>query len=215
MSRPDYWAQFWADKSDPLHSASDDAYYARLATELKLILPEQFTSVLDVGCGNGALYQRLGFDKAEYSGAMIDAFRAQFPEANVAVKDLRSIGSEGSYDLVFSHGVVQFIPLRDFADQISATVALLRPGGYIVHAGILWDAARWSVYSGGFLTEPGNALSNVIRYVAVRTGLRPSMGHWYSLSAIRSIAKRHGLNCSFTGSVLNPYRFHAILQKPA
>jgi cyclopropane fatty-acyl-phospholipid synthase-like methyltransferase len=213
-----YWSNFWADKADPLHSGNDDAYYDRLASELKIILPQKFSSVLEVGCGNGCFYERLGFDKTAYHGidyspAMIASFTANFPSASVAVKDFREYAGTLGLDLIFSHGVVQYITINEFDEQIARSRSLLQVGGYIVHAGVLRKSSRRAMMTGELWDNPGNPVKNGLRYLTELFGLRRTMGHWYSLPDVRKIARKHGFTAQFYGSLLYPYRFHVVMQK--
>ena len=221
MSNSDaYWNEFWANKADPLHSGSDDAYYDQLASELRIILPNNFSSVFEVGCGNGCFYERLGFDKAAYHGidyspAMIASFAKNFPNASVAVQDFRDYAGTPGLDLIFSHGVVQYITISEFDEQIARSRNLLQNGGHIVHAGVLRKSSRRAMMTGELWDNPGNPIKNGLRYLTELLGLRRTMGHWYSLPQVRKIAHKHGFNAKFYGSLLYPYRFHVVMTKIA
>lgn len=214
----DYWVRFWADKSDPLHSASDGAYYDRLASELRLVLPETFRSVLEIGCGNGCLYQRLGFDRVgyrgiDYSPSMIRSFNESFPGAKVEVADFRNFAADVELDLIFSHGVMQYVTLAEFDQQLAIARRLLVPGGHVVHAGVLRESCRDALMGGELWENQGNWLKRRLRVLGERLGIRRSMGHWYPIPEVRRIAKKHGFSAAFFGSVLYPYRFHVVMQK--
>ena len=219
MSTSDeYWVKFWAEKSDPLHTGNDDAYYDRLARELAIILPERFSSVLEIGCGNGCFYDRLGFDRVAYHGidyspAMIDHFADKFPGASVAVQDFRDYQGAPGLDLIFSHGVVQYVTIAEFDAQIARSAQLLVPGGHIVHAGVLRKSTRRAMNLGELWENPGNPIKNIARDIIETLGLRRAMGHWYSFQQVRKIAHKHGLTAKFYGSLLYPYRFHVVMQK--
>jgi SAM-dependent methyltransferase len=214
----DQWQTFWDDKADPMTSGKSVADTDRLARELKIILPNQFSSVFEIGCGNGVLFESLGFDKVvyhgiDYSSAMIAAFKAQYPAANVEVMDFRNYEGIEGLDLIFSHGVVQYVPLPDFEIQIARSAKLLKRGGHVVHAGILRKSCRAALMGGELWEEPGNPVKNLLRITGESLGLRRSFGHWYDIPDVRRIAKKHGFSAQFFGSLFFPYRFHVVMQK--
>jgi cyclopropane fatty-acyl-phospholipid synthase-like methyltransferase len=215
---PTDWHEFWEQKDNPLHSSSEASYYDRLAAELRLILPENFRSVLDVGCGNGVFFKRLGFDQVTYKGidfspAMIEKYKADFPEADVAVADVRDFKPEVGLDLIFSHGVVQNLTLAEFAALMKRSYELLGPNGHVVHAGVLWDRMRTTVALGDLSPVSPALIRKTTSFVLDRLGLRSSMGYWYSVRKVRRVANETGFSVTFHGSVLYPYRFHAVMQK--
>jgi cyclopropane fatty-acyl-phospholipid synthase-like methyltransferase len=212
------WREFWEQKDNPLHSSSDALYYDRLAAELRLILPVGFRSVLDVGCGNGVFFRRLGFDQVTYKGidfspAMIEKYKADYPEADVAVADVRAFKPGAGLDLIFSHGVVQNLTLAEFRDLCRRSFELLEPGGYAVHAGVLWNRMRTTIAIGDLSPKAPSLLFQILHFAGDRVGAIKSMGHWYSIRKVRKIATTLGFSVTFHGSVLYPYRFHVVMQK--
>ena len=213
-----HWKKFWAEKDNPLHSASDDAYYDRLAAELRLLLPEKFSSFLDIGCGNGVLYERLGLDKIRYTGidlsdAMIRKFKTDHPKADVSVCDVSGFRPTEKFDVIFTHGVLQNIPFSELSKILQKNAEWLASGGKIIHAGVLWDRGRRVVESGVLSKSPSPMYKRWGNMFLVRTGLKLGMGHWYSMKKTKAAARRLGFDTSFSGSLLYPYRFHAVLTK--
>jgi cyclopropane fatty-acyl-phospholipid synthase-like methyltransferase len=219
MSRDrQYWTNFWAERDNPLHSSSEAAYFDKLAAELRLLLPDGVTSLLDIGCGSGALYQRMGLQELHYVGidlsqAMIRKFKDDFPKADVRLCDIRDFTTEQKFDVIFSHGVLQNISPAEFAVMLEATTPLLTEGGCIIHAGVLWDRGRRIVESGVLQDAPLPFFKRAANAVLTRSGLKMGMGHWYSMRKVRNQAKRHGLSAKFLGSLLYPYRFHVVLTR--
>jgi SAM-dependent methyltransferase len=216
----EYWKTFWAEKSDPLHSSSDNAYYDRLAAELRLLLPEKFVSFLDIGCGNGVLYQRMGLDKMDYVGidlspAMISKFKTDHPKANVQVGDVVSCLPERTFDVVFSHQVMQNVAGPDFVKLLAHNMKQLADGGKIIHGGILWDRCRRSFEMGTFQKAPPARYRRWANTLLIRSGLKIGIGKWYSAEWVKREADRLGLDVLFSGSLLYPYRFHASFTKRA
>lgn len=214
----DYWQKFWAEKSDPLTGGTAPDHDL-LHGELRLILPSKFSSVIEIGCGSGDMYEPLGFVDRRYHGldfspAMIDAFHTRYPEAQVEVRDLRDFEGADPVDLIFSHGVVQFISLADFAEQIARSATLLAPGGHIIHASALRKGCRDGLLAGELSDSSENPVKRNLRRIMEKLGLRHTMGFWYDIADVRKIAQRNGLKFQAFGSLFYPYRFHIVMQKP-
>ena len=214
----DYWQKFWAEKSDPLTGGTAPDHDL-LHGELRLILPKEFNSVIEIGCGSGDMYEPLGFNSRRYHGldfspAMIEAFNARYPEAKVEVRDLRDFDGSEPVDLIFSHAVVQFISLADFAEQVARSARLLKPGGHIIHASALRKACRDAFLAGELLENMESPMKTLARRAMEKLGMRHTMGFWYDVAEVRGIAKKNGLKFQAFGSLFYPYRFHIVLQKP-
>jgi SAM-dependent methyltransferase len=123
----DYWTRFWQDKDDPLHFSNDDAFYDSMAGEMLALLGSgRFGAVLELACGNGAFYKRLGFDQARYIGvdfssAMLSAFRK-------AHQQHPGIGIGGLLPVLAARSFLMFNPLKTCPGVIQhGTAGLLRP----------------------------------------------------------------------------------------
>jgi trans-aconitate methyltransferase len=209
----DFWTKYWRNKTDPDHSASDEDYYNLMAAELLVLLGQtRFDSVFEIGCGNGAFYQRLGFDRTQYTGidfspAMLSVFREKYPGVRVETADARTYAPREPVDLVFSNGVLQNFSSADIERHLEAIRPALKPGGQILHAAVPWNLLRYAFFSGAIHGRKRSRLRLLASYLAARAGLRPALGYWYSVDRIRSLADKHGLDTTFYGSLLYPYRF--------
>ena len=213
-----YWGKFWAERDNPLHSGSDAAYYDKLASELSLLLPPELQSLLDIGCGSGALYQRMGLDKLNYIGidlsqAMVKKFKEDHPQADVRLCDIRDFATDQNFDVIFSHGVLQNISPVEFDTMLATTKKLLTPTGCIIHAGVLWDRGRRIVESGVLQETPLPFYKRAANTLLTRSKMKMGMGHWYSMRKVRQQAMRQGLSAKFYGSMLYPYRFHVVFTR--
>ncbi len=216
-----YWKNYWIDKTDSMHRTGDEAHYDLLASELMVLLgPRPFESVLEIGCGAGALYKRLGFDKKSYTGvdfspSMLSTFKQKYPDAPVfPCENGAAYEPIEPVDLIFSFGVIQSFALHELDIHLGIAARSLTPCGRILHAGSLWDVMRWSLYRGLFAKgKPTPFPRAVASYLSVRLGLRRSLGTWYSFETMRKVAAKHGLSAYFFGSLALPYRFHAGFSK--
>ena len=216
-----YWKNFWMDKTDPMSRTGDEAHYDFMASELMVLLGQRpFESVVEIGCGTGVYYKRLGFDKTSYTGvdfsrSMLGTFKQQYPDAPVFLcENGASYEPAKPVDLIFSHEVIQLFALRDIDTHLGIAARALTPRGRILHAGIPWDVMRWPFYRGVFGKAKQPALlRSVAYYLLVRLGLRISLGNWHSVETLRKVAARHGLSAHFFGSLSVPYRFHLGLSK--
>jgi trans-aconitate methyltransferase len=211
----DYWAKHWEARTDPDHSSDDPAYYDLIAAELLVLLRQGcFSSVLELACGNGAFYKRLGFDQGRYIGvdfspAMIATFRDAHPGTRLEVADVRSYVPPEPVDLIFSSGLLQNLSLSEISDHLQMALLALKPEGQILHTQVPWNLLRWAFYAGIIHGRTRSRLRYFAGYVAARSGLRASIGNWHSMADIRNVALRHGLITTFYGSLMFPYRFHA------
>jgi trans-aconitate methyltransferase len=214
-----YWAKFWEDKGDPLHSSSDAAFYDQMAREMMVLLGDQpFGSVLELACGNGVFYERLGFNRGQYIGIdysakMLEVFKAAHPDVQLSNEDARTFVPPQPVDLIFSSGYVQYISVADMERHLKLSVKSLNPGGRIVHIAVPWDVMRWVFYSAMTTKTPTPRLRALVSYILARTGIRPSLGHWHSIATFRHLAANAGLDATFYGSLFYPYRFNVVMVK--
>src|SRR5262245_39842981 len=107
------WRKYWEGKTAPLHRVDSEDFYRKFAQEMKVLLGEEPpTSVLDIGCGTGAFYKPLGFDRTDYKGvdfsdSMLKEFRATHGDVKLECHDGSDYRDDRTYDLIFSLGVIQ------------------------------------------------------------------------------------------------------------
>lgn len=217
-----YWNDFWSTQTSALHNSSDETHYQEYGRELQYLFDSRRTQrVLEIGCGDGALYGPLGFDRVErYRGVdisetMLEKFRVRYPDVDVLAGDGYSYCDDREYDLVFSNGVVQFFDSQMLAEHFAAAERMLAPGGRLVCASVPWKLCRGLFYRGS-LREPArwDTLGGFLLYLK-RRFVAPGMGHWYFQRDIETVAARQGFRVRFLGSLHYPYRFHAVLIREA
>jgi SAM-dependent methyltransferase len=202
-----------------MHNASNLRDFDDMAKELNLLISQApMSSVLELGCGNGIFYERLGFDKCDYTGvdissAMIRKFKTEYPAAQVHVGNAMDFHVKRKFDLIFSNGLLQYFSTDEFARHLGYVAKMLNPGGRVIHSAIPLKPLRWGYYTGDIYgSKPKRSLRRLAGAILYNLGLKDdTIGHWYSWLEIRKTAARYGFNTRFHGSLYYPYRFHAYL----
>lgn len=217
-----YWKDFWGDKTDPLHTYKHQKHYSEYGKELSVLLPAKINAVLDLGCGSGALYKPLGFDKAnsylgvDLSKSMLDEFQQVYPNLSLHEGDAGRYKDQNKYDLIFTNAVIQYFSLDMLRQQMENAVGMLSENGTIIHSSIPWKALQ-KKYDIGYLTRPykNKGIKAHLFHLANALGLikNNTMGRWYSIEEFKTIASEFGLSAKFHGSMYYPYRFHVTLKK--
>lgn len=209
-NQTDRWKRFWEGQTTPLHGADTADFYAQLAEEARLLIDRRpFGSVLEIGCGSGALYPHLGFASARYRGVdlsstMLAAFTRHSPGVDVVCGSGHDYVEDQAYDLIFSLGVLQYFSAAMFDHHMQLAARMLTPGGRVVHMHVPMRALLVA-HAMGWLSPGGrNPLMGAL--AAIRYLLPHPMGRWYGVRATMRTARRHGFRGEFFGSVLYPYR---------
>ena len=222
MQHTTSWREYWQRQVAPLHRKDADDFYARHAAELRALFDGvEPRSVLEIGCGTGALYTHLRFDTTAYHGvdfsdSMLGVFSSVHPDVSVSCADGSRYRDDRQYDLIFSNGVVQYFDRSMLARHFENVRAMMHPGSLLVCASIPWRLQRTN-FLAGELTPPykRNRVQVVRSRVAGAIGRKDPLGHWYDLSDIDELGRACGLAADFFGSVSYLYRFHAVLRVAA
>jgi cyclopropane fatty-acyl-phospholipid synthase-like methyltransferase len=213
------WKSFWEGKTSPLHTHNDENYYRSYGKELSVLYDNfDYQSILEIGCGNGALYPYLGFLHKSYLGvdlsqSMLDTFREKHSDVNINLVLINPgviFKDDNTYDLIFQNGVIQYFDHKMVQDFFSASSEMLNKGGKIVIGSIPWKLCKKGYHFGEFRPNNSSFLGKVYSYIMASKSV---MGRWYSFSDFRDIAKKHSLKVEFFGSLLYPYRFHVVFTK--
>lgn len=218
------WKAYWDERSDPMHGDRGEDFFHLLWQELRLILPDvKGRRLLDLGCGDGSFFRGLGFDAAEYLGVdlsqkMLDHFAGLFPGIELHLGAAQNFVPDQPVDIVFSHGVIQYLTKPDLQQHFALAHSYLRDGGSIVHTGVPWARLRHEFELGGLWDRPAPGLKQRLGYVLRGLSASPRLkgiGHWYSPADYRAIAGAAGFDVQFFGSLAYPYRFHALATRKA
>jgi SAM-dependent methyltransferase len=211
------WRRFWEAQAEPGHAEETEEHYRLQAAELRILIGDGAPRrILEIGCGNGALFSHLGFDTAkhyvgvDFSPRMLAVFRERIPVVETVLADGASFRYDEEFDLVFSNQVVQYWTPRELPDHVDNALSMLAADGTVVVAGVpsrrmRLAYARGDLTGGRRRTLPGALLTYVDELV------RSPMGHWYDYPDFRRVARDRGLDVRFFGSLTYPYRFHAVL----
>jgi SAM-dependent methyltransferase len=211
------WKHFWDDKTVPLHRRDAEDHYAEMSSELRILFPTIAPqSVLEIGCGNGALFRHLEFDQVqEYTGvdfshSMLDEFQRRHPGTNLVEESGHSFHNGRSYDLIFSNGVLQYFDRPMVAEHFRHAAQMLSPSGSFVCGSIPWRCFRTRYLMGRFHRLQRGFVKSLFRFS--RSFYHDPMGRWFDWRDLEDLGLKHGLVAQFYGSLHYPYRFHAVLR---
>lgn len=218
---PNRWADFWAGQSTALNSDLATTRADRYGSEMRLLFGDvPARRVLELGCGDGALFDALGFGDAErylgvdFSARMLDAMRDRHPDADVRVAPGHTFEVDEQFDLVFSAATVQYFDREMLAAHLERAARMLAPGGRIVCASTPWRRMRWA-YARGDVARRARRPFVLALAAHLKRLVRDNMGYWHDIPEVREMAAALGLEVEFFGSMHYPYRFHFVLQRAA
>ncbi len=109
-------------------------------------LPTEGT-LLDIGCGNGRLYQMVQNSQVKYIGVdqsdkLIDIAKKQFPEGRFIVQEMSRMSLPAkTADIIFSIAAFHHLPSHQLRIQgLKEMKRLLKPGGRVI-------MLNWNLYS--------------------------------------------------------------------
>lgn len=222
------WSSFWKDQSKPLHRYDSEFFYELYAQELNLMFRRfgySGGSVLESGCGNGALLPYLNVDKSRYTGmdispGLLAEFRRLHPNIKTPIEDSAENIPAGTYDLIFSNGVGQYFNPERMHTYIRNAYNGLAEGGILVLANLLSLQCR-AGFGRGLYRDPV-----VLNQIPIRQRVRSfwsllrgqkalgpdKLGYWYTPEAILQMLP--GTDRFLLGSLFHAYRFSVVVVKP-
>ncbi|MBN1994978.1 MAG: class I SAM-dependent methyltransferase [Anaerolineae bacterium] len=217
MSTLAKWQAYWQGQTTPLYGEGTDEYHQRYAAELKILFADIHPQrVLEIGCGNGALYPYMGLEQAQYKGidfsdSMLALFKKEHPQVELECADGASYQDDHKYDLIISMGVVQYFNHGMLENHFINAKSMMHSESRFICASVPWKTQRFNFYVGDLaLKRTGGGLLLWLRSLFLnRLG---KMGTWYSLRDFRKLAGRYSMSVKFFGSVHYMYRFHAVMK---
>jgi len=115
------------------------------------------SKVLDLGCGNGRLYDVLKEKKVDYTGVdqssgMIEKARENHPGVSFEVGDMADLNfPDQSFDVLFSVASFHHLPGRPLRKQSAAEMRrLLKKNGILILT--VWNLFQWKYFSSFLLS---------------------------------------------------------------
>lgn len=212
---------FWADKSDPQSRGRGPEFLRTLAGELRLLFGDRKPNrVLEIGCGDGRLFDFLDFSPDSYRGVdfgplMLAAFRGNHAELDLIEAEASSYNDGRIYDLIFAHDVISHFSLAMLDRFCRNARQMIHSESLIILASVPWRSLR-NQYDLGVWRGCGQAsFINCAKSKLRRLAGQELTGRWFAATEVRDIAARNGLHARFHGSITHPYRFHAVLDSPS
>jgi 2-polyprenyl-3-methyl-5-hydroxy-6-metoxy-1,4-benzoquinol methylase len=226
-SQAQYWDTFWNAQNTPLHENMSDSSYKLYSDEIKLIfkaagLKSEFRdkAVLEIGCGDGAFFDKLDFNINAYKGIdlsepLIDIFQKKHPSVKLErIGAATYFNKDEKYDLVFGNGIVQYLKPEEFLVSMEHYKKMLTSEGMCIFTNVPYVVSREAYYRNGYgnhletLKSKINALLSPFKL----TKSTKNMGHWYNYSELNEIAERVGMKVKIFGCVFYPYRVSMVFK---
>ena len=216
----DYWAGTrgadWPDESDG--RADLPAIYRHQARVLDWLTEGRSVHrVLELGCGDGRLYDSLDRPWQEYWGvdfrvAEIEAFRTRHPELRLYDADAATFRVDQRFDLIFSVAMIQYFDLDMLRLHLENAHAMLADDGVLVLADFAWKSHQLQsllVASGSVVRSHSmSELKERLRDIAQSRHMRA-----YSRSQLTAFAADAGFDIEFFGSFIIPGYLTARMTK--
>ena len=212
------WEKEWEGEIDPGHRKSTAEHYREYAYELKLMFGDEINSILEIGCGNGALFPYLDFENKNYLGvdfstSMLNNFTDKYPKIKLVNHEGSSYLDGDSYDLIFSNGVIQYFDEVMLEKHINNVSKMMHENSLFVCASIPWKALRLNYLSGEMnLDSKKTYVRGIYRKILFSLKGDP-IGNWFEPKNLQKLASKYNMRMRLYGSMLYPYRFHAVLRK--
>jgi O-antigen/teichoic acid export membrane protein len=218
----DRFRQFWADRESTVTGRDGEDCRREQALELNSLYSTVHPRrILEIGCGDGGLFPYFGIPAACYKGVdftpkFIERFRSREPSVQLECAEGASyLDRADHYDLILLNGIVQHFDGKMLEQHLQNARTMLRDGGLVIWGSIPrrlhrreYDAGKWS--------GSGRAsAARLLRSWGGRILGLDAMGYWYEPGEIAALVSKYGLCAEFVPSNLYPYRFHAVIRKPA
>jgi cyclopropane fatty-acyl-phospholipid synthase-like methyltransferase len=208
---------FWADKTSPMSRSDSLEFRNLLGKELQLLFGDRrLARVLEIGCGDGSLFDFLDFTPRFYRGVdfgprMLATFRQNHPELELVEAEGSSYVDNSTYDLIFSHDVIEHFSREMLERHFRNSRRMMHENSLLICASVPWRRLRSAYDLGTWSNAASRSVARWSKSQISRMLGRDFMGHWYHTEEIARLARKHSFGARFHGSVAYPYRFHAVL----
>lgn len=213
------WQKFWSEQDSSLHGNNASDQLALYGSELRLLFDSRDISnmaIVELGCGDGALFDSLGFEAAisylgiDFSASLLRVFKQRFENAALIQADILTLPHKfcAPADLIFANGVAQYVSPKQMPTLLEFCKSISSSRATIVLASIPWEALRATYHSGIFFGQNRTWLHRTAANLIGR--VYGKMGHWYSPADLVTIGQRCNLHVRIFGSICYPYRFHGV-----
>lgn len=212
------WQKYWNNQTSPYHRCDTQEHYQQYALELKILFGNKVSgTTLEIGCGNGALYEYLGFNLSDsykgidFSPTMLEVFKKDYPNVNLECSDGSAYCDNNTYDLIFSNGVIQNFDTEMLKRHFENASKMMNKDSLFICASIPWKSQKIKYLSGelGGVNQP-NRIKGYLSYF--KSFRKDSMGFWYDFREITKIARSYDMSIEFYASMHYMYRFHAVMK---
>jgi lipopolysaccharide exporter len=176
------------------------------AAEIRSLFPSEYPKrVLHIGCGDGSAFACLGLPVSSYRGIdfspqFLDAFRSRYPQIAVELaEEPDSIKPGGSYEVIFSNGLVQYFDREALMRHLRNARAMMHRGSVLILGSIPDRRYQKNLSAGASLSA-----------VNPRRTDSADTEFWYTPGEIVEMAKRCGYRVHVFPSRFTSNRFHAV-----
>lgn len=212
------WSSYWASQETPRHVLNNEGFYQDLAREILFHTgPLNGKTVLEIGCGNGAIFTHLDIDPQKYTG--VDFSATLLEQFDKRRKDLKLVKQDAlgflrsttdKYDVILSFGVLQYLTTQELDELFQLQTKALRQGGLCAHFGLPVTDLDAPFYKGlGSSHALGNIRPRGLLKQAV-SRFRNRIGHWHSISDLYRQSQAAGYSTRIVSNIYYFYRVNLL-----
>ena len=185
--------------------------------------------ILDLGCGNGRLFEFLRDKKIDYIGIdnsekLIEIAKKRYPKARFQVADVLNLPfPDNFFDKIYSIAVLHHIPSEEFRLQfLKEARRVLKPGGLLILT--VWDlwrkpSFRKKIYKSILLKIIGRSKLDFYDILISGMGMRDFYFHCFRKRGLEDLVKKGKFKIKESGIITVPLKkrknsnFYIIAEK--
>ncbi|MDF1819867.1 MAG: class I SAM-dependent methyltransferase [Immundisolibacteraceae bacterium] len=216
----DHWQKYWSSQQDPHHASNELEFYSRMGREVLFHTgPLAGKKVLEIGCGDGALFPHFDVNIEDYTGvdfseSLLAKFQQRFPAVRTVHSDAIGFMENNldQFDVVISFGVLQYLDANQLKIFFDLQKGCIVDKGLAGHFGIPVKELS-SVFYRGLGSSP-LVLAGRKRGLGKRLSsrLRNKIGHWHDFETLISLARPGTSRVDCVSSMSYFYRCHLLQQ---